>query len=234
VARRATYFFDVHRSSAPTIKVSGGYEYLRPESTSLPLSDLKGLVNAYDYIAYDVGLLSKEEAVFLKESNIVPDSSRKTAEDEPFTLITIETGEKIGFLRFPSLDEIDQMPTDATLNSLSDQIRRHKQNVKLLIGISDWGWKVEREFLARNPEHIPDILLGSGNGSGVTGRILADGRCVWYRTYNKGKTVIEVKLLAWPDRTKPFTWSEPEKIISQSIGLSDKYYDNPEVADFFN
>lgn len=191
-------------------------------------------MKAYDYMGYDVGILSEEESTLFKKSGISPDRSRKTAKEEPFTIITIETGEQVGFLRFPSLDGMNQQPTENTLRSISDQIHVLKKKVALLVGISDWGWKAEREFLARNPEHIPDILLGSGNGSGVTGRILADERCVWYRPYEKGKTVIEVKLFAWPDRSKPFAWSESESIISQSIGLSDKYYDNPEVADFFN
>ncbi|QGY41140.1 hypothetical protein GM415_13720 [Pseudodesulfovibrio cashew] len=203
---------------------------MRPKG-DLPSPELvAGLAKAYDLMKYDVAMLGRNEADFFAKAGIAPDRNRKTAEEEPFTVIHTSEGASVGFLRFPSLGEGENIPSPKLIDRITASIKTKRDNVDLLVALSDWGWVGEREYLGQNPEYVPDILLGSGLGSGVVGRLLADRRCAWYRPYDKGMTVIEAQVLAWPDRTKPFAWSEPDNLRSLSIGLGDQYPDNPEVS----
>jgi len=230
VARRATYFFDVHKTDAPRMLVSGGWEFMRPEGEKPASQVLNGLAKSFDLMKYDVGLLAQGEAIAMNDAGVVSESWRKTAKDEPFTVIESSNGDKIGFLRFPSLPKGVDMPSANLINEISKAVKKERDNVRLLIGLSDWGWVGEREYLAQNPDFAPDFLFGSGRGSGVNGRIEADGRCVWVRPYDKGRTVSEVQVYTWPGRTGSFEWKEPDNIKSLSTGLGDQYNDNPAVG----
>ncbi len=193
-------------------------------------TELEGLARSYDIIRYDVGLLGKEEAQALKEAGVKADASRKTFQESQFAVATLKDGAKVGFLRLPSLRAGRDIPSPELIKKISTSIKEKRKEVKLLVALSDWGWAGEREYLAQNPEAVPDFLFGSGAGSGINGRIQADGRCVWVRPYDKGRTVNEVQVYAWPDRSKPVEWKEPDNLRSLSIGLGDQYEDNKEIS----
>jgi hypothetical protein len=188
------------------------------------------LVTAYDMLGYDIGHMGDIEAQNLTHMGIKSEPVRQTAKDAPFSVLKTATGDKIGFVRFPSLPPGEDIPSERMVKSLSRQMAQQRDVVRLVVALSDWGWVGEREYLARRPDVVPDILLGSGRGSGVNGRIEAGGRCVWVRPYDKGQTVSEVVIQAWPERTAGFRWTEPDAIMPRTIGLGDQYEDNPDVA----
>lgn len=179
---------------------------------------------------YDIGLLAKGEADALAGQNIPFSASRKTASEAPVTIVATRDGDLIGFIRFPSLRPGQDMPSRDLIDKLSRRIQVERSKVRLVVALSDWGWIGEREYLAQNPKAVPDLLLGSGHGSGVNGRVEAKGRCLWVRPYDKGRTISKIQLMTWPDRSIFFTWKEPENIRCYSIGLGDEYSDNPDVS----
>jgi len=203
---------------------------MRPKGEEPAPEVLNGLAKAFDLMKYDVGLLAQGEAEVLQFAGVDTENWLKTAAEAPYTIIETSNGDKIGFLRFPSLPAGDDMPSTNLIKKISKAVKKERENVRLLIGLSDWGWVGEREYLAQNPDFVPDFLFGSGRGSGVNGRIEADGRCAWVRPYDKGRTVSEVQVYAWPSRTKSFEWKEPDNIKSLSTGLGDQYHDNPAVG----
>lgn len=203
---------------------------MRPDGEKPSPEVLVGLAKSFDLMKYDIALLAQDEAVALNKIDIQVDSTRKTERQAPFSVITTSNGDRIGFLRFPSLASGKDIPSENMIRKIGQTIKDKRTHVQLLIALSDWGWVGEREYLAQNPDVVPDILLGSGHGSGVNGRIEADSRCVWIRPYDKGRTVNEVQVYTWPERTKPFAWTEAISIRSLSIGLGDQYEDNPEVG----
>lgn len=231
MARRATYFFDVHKTESPRILVSGGWEYLEPlnPEEAVP-AELTKLAKAYDYMKYDVAFMGENEARHLAQLGVKVEPNRKTTQTEQVTTVSTADGRKVAFIRFPSLPKGDDIPSEELIAKVSMLTKRAYNEADLLIGLSDWGYVGEREYLAQDPEYMPDFLFGSGHGSGVTGRFTANSRCGWYRPYDKGRTVIEVRLNAWPDRTKPFEWKEPDTILSLSFGLTDNYKDHPDVS----
>lgn len=229
VARRATYFFDVHASESPRLLVSGGWEFMRPNGAQSSLDFLDTLAKAYDFMKYDVALLGQTEADLFSETGATPDSARKTAAAEPVSMVKLKSGKTIAFVRYPSTLPGKDIPSERLIERVSKTIKSIRSSVDLVVGMSDWGWVGEREYLAMNPSIMPDILLGSGLGSGVDGRVEADGRCIWIRPYDKGRTVSELRIMNWPDRSNPFAWQEPDNFQSMSTALGDKYSDHPDV-----
>lgn len=191
---------------------------------------LERLIQAYGLLRYDVGFFGHSEAEALAQLGFEPDPVRQTAEAAPFTVIEIETGDRIGFIRFPSLPQGKDIPSKRLIGDISRQIRQKLGEVRLLVAFSDWGWVGEREYLAQKPDFVPDILLGSGRGSGVNGRIEAEGRCLWVRPYDKGQTVSQIQIQSWPERNASFKWSEPGTIMPTTVGLGDQYDDNRDVG----
>jgi len=187
------------------------------------------LITAFGMMPYDIGLLGRLEAENLSRMGLAPEPFRMTAEAAPFTVLETPAGDKVGFLRFPSLPLGDDIPPKKLIQDISRQIEARRDSVRLLVGLSDWGWVGEREYLAQRPTFVPDILLGSGRGSGVNGRIEAGGRCVWVRPYDKGQTVSEVQVQVWPVRTDDFRWKEPDTVLALTVGLGDDIDDNPDV-----
>lgn len=200
-----------------------------PKGAKPDMKILSALAKAFEFMKYDVGLLSQGEARVMG-GNVKIDTIRHTAEETPFSVVLSPNEDKIGFLRFPSLPNGQDVPSEKLIKRITKIVKEEQANVRLLVGLSDWGWVGEREYLAQNPENVPDLLLGSGRGSGVNGRLGANDRCLWVRTYDKGRTLSEIQIFAWPERTSSFTWDKPNSINTLSIGLGDQYQDNPDVG----
>lgn len=194
-----------------------------------PKDHFAALAKAFDRLNYDVGLLSKEEALAFDQTGVVVDASRKTYGQAPFTTVKTDDGDVVGFLRFPPLPTEIDSPSPELVKKISTFVKEKRKEVTLVVALSDWGFVAERSYLDQQPEAVPDFLFGSGHGSGVNGRILADGRCVWVRPYDKGRTVNEVQVLTWPDRSKPIAWKDGINFNCISIGLGDQYEDNDEI-----
>jgi len=204
---------------------------MRPEGEKPAPEVLNGLAKSFDLMKYDIGLLAKSEADVLRDAGVKAETWRQTAKEAPYTVIKSSNGDKIGFLRFPSLPNGEDIPSADLIKIITKTIKKERDNVRLLVGLSDWGWVGEREYLAQNPDYVPDFLFGSGRGSGVNGRLEANERCAWVRPYDKGRTVSEIQVYAWPGRSASFTWKEPENIKTLSTGLGDQYEDNPDVSE---
>jgi len=188
------------------------------------------LAKAFDLIKYDVGFLAEREASGLSGTDVPFDATRETASEAPVTAIATQKGDKIRFIRFPSLPKGLKEPSRDIIDKVSRMITAERKKSRLVVALSDWEWIGEREYLAQNPKVVPDILLGSGLGSGVNGRVGAEGRCLWVRPYDKGRTIGKIELMAWPDHTRSFKWKLSENVRCTSVGLGDEYMDNPDVS----
>lgn len=103
MARRATYFNEAVKTDSQRLLISGGWEFIRPEKAIPPQEMTIALARAMELLKYDVGLLAGEEAKALADEPIPYASTRKTAAEEPVTVITLGDGSQISFIRFPSL-----------------------------------------------------------------------------------------------------------------------------------
>ena len=224
---------DVQQNDAPRLLVSGGWEFFRPNGNPGLTRTMVALSKAFNAMHYDVGLLTAREAKALAGDDVPRWPWQKTAEEEPFTVREIQGGRKVGFLRYPSLPRDFDKPSEALVAELSKEIKTYRAQVDLLIGLCDWGWVAESDYLKSNPAQVPDMLFGSGGGSGINGRIQANGRCLWVRPYDKGRSLAQVNVLQWPERENSFAWEEAKNYTSASIGMNDAIKDNPEVDALF-
>lgn len=212
--------------------MSGGFEYIRPQGSPQPKETLTALAAAYDRMEYDVGLLTPDEAQLFSRLGVTPPAWQKTADQEPFYSIPVED-KVVGFVRFPSLKEGEEMPSDALVSEITALLKRKRGGVDLLIALSDWGWQAEREYYEKDPEVVPDFLLGSGYGSGINGRLRADNRSVWVRPYDKGRSVCVIEVFKWQKPENPFAWKVTINYKTSSVGLNDDIEANKGVDALF-
>jgi len=218
---------DVKKAQTSCILVSGGWEFMSPSGEKPPLQQLAILTKAFDLMKYDVALLAQQEEELFDST--VLDTTRKSALKAPVSTMTMSNGMRIVFLRLPPLPPGQDQPSQKIIDSITGLIKTERTQAKLIVALSDWGWIGEREYLAASPELVPDLLMGSGLGSGVNGRVEADGRCIWVRPYDKGRTINEIQIFSWPRQNELNKWTQTEHFRSISIGLNDQYKDNPAV-----
>nr|WP_243546254.1 hypothetical protein [Pseudodesulfovibrio tunisiensis] len=219
-----------HEADSPTLRVGGGFEFMHKAGPVPEPASLSALAKALNFMKYDLGLLAEAETDALRDAGIGLDGAWHSAEDHPFTTVVLPSGKRIGFLRYPELRGDDEVPSSALLKKVRFQVREHRSKVDLLIGMSDWGWIGEREYLAGSSDDMPHILLGSGRGSGVNGRLNNAGNCIWVRPYDKGRTVSEIRVSALPGPNPDFKWNNLDTVSVKAVGLRDNIADNPEVS----
>ena len=193
---------------------------------------IKGLTAAFDAMAYDVGLLAQAEYAELESVGALPGPWRQTADREPYVEVGTSDGHTVGFVRFPSLPRGQDHASDDLIQQLSQMIEAKRTGTDLIIGLCDWGWVAENDYLQRAPAALPDLLLGSGGGSGVNGRLLHD-RCLWVRAYDKGRSLAEITIYEWPNRQNLFAWIDAKNYKTTSIGMNDAIKDDPRIGALF-
>lgn len=206
---------------------------MRPEGRTPAVPVLKGLNTAFKAMNYDIGLLAEGEAEALQEAGIEPGPWRRTANQEPSTEVKTLDGRTVVFLRFPTLPRGESRASDDVVDALSKLIESKRAVSDLIVGLCDWGWVAENDYQQREGAILPDVLLGSGGGSGVNGRLLND-RCLWVRCYDKGRSLAEISILEWPNRQNLFAWKDAKNYKTTSIGMNDAIKDDPSISALFD
>lgn len=234
LARRATYFMESHSDDSQKLKIAGGFEFAHKGVPSVQKDLLAALKQAFEFFDYDFGLLSKTENDAFEQAGIAPPESWKSVEQSPFRVKKLADGKTVGFLFFPSLADGQGVCDEKTLAKLSAQVVSLKSEVDLLVGVCDWGLLGERDYLARASLNMPHILLGSGRGGGVTGDLVAGGKVYYVRAYDRGRTVAEIHVSAWPRGKKEFLWEKGNTISSELIVLNHSFRDDLKIDQLFS
>ncbi|MFO7803326.1 MAG: hypothetical protein R6V55_13630 [Desulfovermiculus sp.] len=194
------------------VAVAGGYELSRPEHQALQTA-LRIFPDAFGKLGYDIGALSRAEAQQLHaaypEGNVLP-SGWMTFSSQPQTAVFTHQGLRLGFILLPETEAspsgTDHPDQSIEFTEISNSLQNLKETCDLTIGLSPWGWKQEKHFLASKASR-PDILLGSGPGAAVQGKLSADGRTLWIRPYSRGRalsvlTIYDPQEKGWKDGWK--------------------------------
>lgn len=212
--------------------LGGAYEFLPTSGEKVSDKKRNALTEAFQIINYDLGILSHAEFSFLQDSSIgIPQNWLGNMEAQ-VVYKPLVNGKKAAIIILPYLEKgPDELP-DALIDECATLIKENRKKADLVIAMSSWGYFREKKFLA-NPvigEAAPDILLGSGDGPGMSGSLSAKGKTLWIRSYPTGKAVNRIDIYAWPTRGEDFKWSSGDNVKWFLQTLTEKLREEPEVV----
>ncbi len=180
---------------------------------------------------YDLGILSPAEIDLLQGSpNGIPKNwinSKKTS----VKILKLANGKKVGFIILPYLEKGSNDLPSELLTELTAVFKKYKSKTDILIGLSPWGYFREKALLASPVFQASplDILLGSGDGPGMTGTVNNNGKTLWVRSYPTGKAVNRIDIFQWPSRDADFKWTSGQNIRWFLQSLRDNVREEPTV-----
>ena len=198
----------------------------------VPDKKRNALTEAFQIMNYDLGILSPAEFSFIKNSPTGIPQNWINSKEAHVVVKPLANGKKVSIIIFPHLERgSDELPPDL-IQKCAKLIRENKKESDMVIAMSTWGYFREKKFLA-NPEiggSAPDILLGSGDGPGMSGSLNVNGKTLWVRSYPTGKAVNRIDILQWPSRDEDFKWSSGENVKWFLQTLTDKLRADPAIA----
>lgn len=139
---------------------------------------------------------------------------------EPATMILGQSPLRVGVVLFPMLPEgADNAPPNMQ-RAVAAAAKRLRVKVDLVVGMSPWGEMAEAHFLI-NQEPVFHMLLGSGPGKGLLGRLAADDKCLWVRAFAQGIAMNKIDVLAKPEDNDEWRWIYGENFMVQVMPLGE-------------
>lgn len=216
--------------------LGGAFEFLPTSGEKISDKKRNALTEAFQIINYDLGILNPAETTFLQNSPIgIPKNWIGNMEAQ-IVVKPLANGKKVAIIILPYLEKGSDNLPDKLIDECATLIKENKKKADLVIAMSSWGYFREKKFLA-NPvigEAAPDILLGSGDGPGMSGSIAAKGKTVWVRSYPTGKAVNRIDIYDWPSRNGDFKWYSGQNVKWFLQTLTEKLREEPEVLKLFS
>ncbi|WP_320170060.1 hypothetical protein [Maridesulfovibrio sp.] len=213
--------------------LGGAYEFLPTSGEYVPENKQKTLPEAFLKLDYDLGILSPAEKDFLKSSprgippNWIDSREMKVVEKK------LQDGSTAAIIILPYLEKGSNDIPDDIVDSAEKLFEEYRSKCDIVIAMSSWGYFREKKFLGSIgvTENPPDILLGSGDGPGMTGSLAAQGRTLWVRSYPTGKAVNRIDIFKFPTRDPGFKWVSDENAKWFLQTLHQNQREDPKVAE---
>lgn len=214
--------------------LAGPHEFLpHSEFDTVPsLVFAPDFIDAYAMLGYKRVYITPDEKAWLeKYGHKQLPGFFKTLGPEPFTEIVEVDNVRIGVVGFPVPPQFFE-PTQADVDTVVAAARALQDKTDILVGISAWG-RAREAFYLQNADPVLDVLLGSGPGSGMRGRIEGQGGTYWVRSITKGKYMLLVDVASLPATTIAHRWKQPETIRDTFVELSVRIPDDQDVRALF-
>lgn len=191
-----------------------------------------GLIDAYELLGYQRVYISPQEEQWLEEhgKQELP-AFFKTLGEEPFTEVITVDGVRVGVVGFPMPPQYFE-PQQQDVDRIIQAARSLQDRADIIVGVSSWGRERE-SFYLQHAEPVLDVLLGSGPGSGMRGRIEGRGKTFWVRSLTKGKYMLLVDIAALPGGQETPRWKQPETINDDFVELGARIPDDQQVRELF-
>ncbi|CCO24267.1 conserved protein of unknown function [Maridesulfovibrio hydrothermalis AM13 = DSM 14728] len=212
--------------------LGGAYEFLPTSGEELSDKKRNALTEAFQIINYDLGIISPAEFQFLQKGPLgIP---QNWINCKNFKIVTkpLKNGKKAAIIILPYLEKGSDHISDDLLSESAAIFKESRSKADIVIALSPWSYFREKRFLASPAiaETPPDLLLGSGDGPGMTGSLAANGKTLWVRSYPTGKAVSRIDILQFPARSPDFKWTSGKNIKWFLQTLLIKVREEPEVA----
>lgn len=216
LARRSTVFKELRANqekASRTVFLAGGSELYSDDLLQAEKGNLKTLVAGYEYLGYDLGAFTPEEAKWLASDAAAPPRGWIAFGQAPQTRILEKDGARIGVVLFPAAPADAKEISRQSRQAIEAAARELGDSVDLVVGICPWGIEMEEAFLSSGTA-VFDIVFGSGPGRGVQTKLFFDGATLLVHPYPKGEVVNLVTVTSFPERRPGWTWRLNDNIIS--------------------
>ncbi|GAB6125434.1 hypothetical protein JCM14124_11400 [Humidesulfovibrio idahonensis] len=211
--------------------MAGGYEFTRDLPAKPPSKKrLEFMAKAFDQLRHDLVFVTPAERASLAKAGVQTRAYWKGGEKLEQHILHSEGGPRIGVILLPPVAYSAPAVPENLIHQMENAVRKLRGSVKLVVVMSPWGYNKESELLTRADKGaLPDVLLGSGPGMGLVGTLAAEGKTAWIRSFSEGKSVLRVEVLAWPEHSSTFKWTEEKNIRMSLFGLTDQYQEDPQM-----
>lgn len=212
--------------------LGGAFEFLPTSGEHSDNKKRDALAETFQILDYDLGVVCPDEAEFLAGSPSGIPQKWFSNRDVKVVIEEFGADKKAAVIILPFLEKgSDHIPSDI-LDQTAKLFKKYRESSDLVIAISSWGYFREKKFLGSPEitEDCPDILLGSGDGPGMTGSLAAQGRTLWVRSYPTGKAVNRIDIMHLPSRDPGFKWESGESIRWFLQTLLKNTREDPKIA----
>lgn len=223
LARRATVLHQ-WQTNKQVFALAGAYELSRPGEKA-SASSLAVFGQVFSELDYDVLALSSTEADQLRHAN--PDHSSESLpshwlqfSSKANSAVFTHQGLRIGLILFPESGPGQSPQENAQFEDIERTVQDLKPRCDLTIGLSPWGRFGEQKFLASRAAK-PDILLGSGPGSAVSGKLSSSNQTLWIRPYSMGQAVSVITIPNPQDKEWIRGWDIEANVHLEFVALDD-------------
>lgn len=221
MARRATIMQTLTQQvgAERVITVGGGYELLSPEGDPASEYYPRRLEELYALLGYDLGLIARIEADWLKNKGLTLPPAWQTDTSEVTARLVEKAGVKVAFVFLPLIVNSSEEPE--MHRRMLEKTMELKEQADLVVGVSLLGSLFESRLLQSYPD-LFHILLGSGPGKGNVGTQKAPGETLWMRPYYKGAAVSRIDIMNLPkgDATQG-VWTVGRDVEPATVPLYD-------------
>lgn len=237
MARRATALQDYRAAASgyPLFLLASGHSFLPLDGPAPDAHQTAALSKVYSLLAYDIGLLTLAEAAHLRTLNVPPPTNWVVQSSQIETVLRSKGSITLGIVILPALAKEAQVnPPEALRKEIAAAANRLREKADLVVALSPWGIRAEQNLLETSPPSF-DLLLGTGQGIGNTGRLMNKDALLWMRAYDKGKALQRVDIFTLPEKgASSFAWQQGKSISWTTIPLSEKIYSDPGILEIFN
>ncbi|MDD4953229.1 MAG: hypothetical protein PHV85_11850 [Desulfovibrionaceae bacterium] len=220
------------RRAGDLLFVAGAFE-LHPAATKDgPAPDPQEaalLTEVYNILDYDLGYLSPEDRQFLDQGAAAAPGDWLCPDSTSTRVLKTKTGIRIGLVFFPPLQKGTKKPDRELVRAVDLAVAKMRAETDLVLALSPWGLIPEQSYLDGNDKG-PDILLGSGPGTGLKGYVQPGGNTLWVRAYSKGQALNQLEVSGLPAGTKGFAWRPEKNIAARIIGLTENIQNDKRMA----
>ena len=223
LARRATVLHQ-RQTNNQAFTLAGAYELSRP-GRKASSSSLAVFGQVFSELGYDVLALSSTEADQLR--NAIPDHKSKSLPShwlqfscKAQSAVVTHQGLRIGLILFPEEGPGQSLKESTQFEDVERSVQDLKSRCDLTIGLSPWGRFGEQKFLASRAAK-PDILLGSGPGSAVSGKLSPSNRTLWMRPYSMGQAISVITIPNPQDKEWTKGWDIEANVHLEFVALDD-------------
>lgn len=239
MARRAGLFKHYREVGKNFLVIAGPYEFLADDpftygsyapdraKNSLPAPEYARLaLSVHNLLRVNCGWLSHKAGDWLHKATGSLPLGFRVVGSEPLVQILDTASGKIGVVLFPEGRKPGSAPDAATVQKTLAAGKTLAGKVRLVIGVSPWGYKAERDFL-KKAEGVYGCILGGGEGIGFDFFLRETPKVLWIRPDSQGRGVNILELLTLPGLGEAPRWKQNSTFRAYLEFLDDQFPADP-------